>query len=53
MRKGKNTLIVLVTHESAIAAYAARVVTFRAGQIVSNLRYPAAPSAHAPTGEVR
>ncbi len=53
MRKRKNTLIVLVTHKPAIAAYAARVVTFRAGQIVSNLHHPAARSAPVQPGEVQ
>ena len=44
LRRERRLTIVVVTHESHIADYAERIVTFRDGRIVSDV--PQAPSSH-------
>ncbi|MBI4518724.1 MAG: ABC transporter ATP-binding protein [Deltaproteobacteria bacterium] len=44
LNQEQGITVVLVTHELEIAAYAGRVITFRDGEIVSDLRQAARPS---------
>jgi macrolide transport system ATP-binding/permease protein len=48
LNREQGVTIVVVTHESDIAAYADRILTMRDGQIVSDERRPRAPKAPRP-----
>ncbi|MFQ5667774.1 MAG: ABC transporter ATP-binding protein [Candidatus Binatia bacterium] len=53
LNREQGITVVLVTHEADIAAYAERVITFRDGQVVADVRQAAPPASPLHTSRVR
>ncbi|MFI5364776.1 MAG: ABC transporter ATP-binding protein [Candidatus Binatia bacterium] len=51
LSRDQGITVVLVTHEPDIATYAQRVITFRDGQVVSDVRQPGARTAARPAAQ--